>query len=484
MRKNFSLQYEIGVTPIEHIKIPKTRDELPPVLEALQYIFKTPEVNKKVFEVLNSRINTLNIGRPGLSLWEILVLGVVRLTLDANYDRLEHIANFDKLVRGILGVENDFGYSKIKTYPLQTLKDNVYLIDEETISKINDIVVEQGHYLKKKEEEKLEIKVDSYVVESNVHFPTDINLLWDAARKCIDLAAKLSSLSADSGWRKHKDWSRRIKNSFIRLNRVAFRGGRNKEARKQDATIEYLSLAKKLNTKLENSKQEFKKTGAQSVISGFLLDDLLYYKNMLIKHIDLVRRRILLNEVIGHEEKVFSLFEPYTEWINKGKAGNKIELGLKTSVCSDQFNFIVHYRIMEHEQDAQAAEPIATSLLEKFDLQSISYDKGYWSKENFLVLEEMIPQVIMPKKGKLNKSEYEREHSAGFKKKRNAHSAIESNINGLEHHGLDRCPDKELAHFKNYIVWGILSYNLHKLGNILQENQRKKEERRQKKPAA
>ena len=249
-------------------------------------------------EILSSKIKTLNIGRPGLSLWVILVLGIVRLTLDANYDRLEHIANFDKLVRGILGVDNDFGFSQIRTYPLQTLKDNVSLLDEETISQINDIVVEQGHHLKKKEEEKLEVKVDSYVVESNVHFPTDINLLWDAARKCINIATKLSSLSTESGWRKHKDWSKRIKNSFIRLNRVALRGGRNKEERKQNATIEYLTLAKKLHIKLENSKQEFKKISSKSAVGRVLSDNLLYYKEMLEKHIVLVRRRILLNEVI------------------------------------------------------------------------------------------------------------------------------------------------------------------------------------------
>ena len=150
MRKRFELQYSLGTTPIEKIKIPKTRDELPPVLRALQYIYQTPEINNMVFEILESKINVSQSGRPGMPLWEILVLGIIRLTLDANYDRLEHIANFDSLVRGILGVETNYGFAEQKIYPLQTIKDNVSLLDESTIDEINKIVVKHGHKLKKK----------------------------------------------------------------------------------------------------------------------------------------------------------------------------------------------------------------------------------------------------------------------------------------------------------------------------------------------
>ena len=150
MRKRFELQYTLGTTPIEKIQIPKTRDELAPVLKALQYIYQTPEINKQVFEILEEKIKISRKGRPGISLWEILVLGVVRLTLDINYDRLEHISNYDKLVRGILGVETNYGFSQYKQYPLQTIKDNVSLLDETVLDKINKVIVKQGHLLKKK----------------------------------------------------------------------------------------------------------------------------------------------------------------------------------------------------------------------------------------------------------------------------------------------------------------------------------------------
>ncbi len=80
-----------------------------------------------------------------------------------------------------------------------------------------------------------------------------------------------------------------------------------------------------------------------------------------------------------------------------------------------------------------------------------------------------IPAVVMPKKGKKNKAEQEEESSKTFKKLRHKHSAVESDINRLEHHGLDRCPDKGLNAFKRYCALGVLAANLHKLGNVLQE---------------
>lgn len=477
MRKRFEVQYEMGVKPIERIKIPtKSRDELPPVLRALQEIYTNTELNAAVFDLLESAImektgNWRN-GRPGMNLWEILVLGVVRLTLDTNYDRLEHIANYDTLVRRILGVSNFGGEGK--SYPLPTLKDNVGLLDEQLLEDINAIVVDFGHQLvKKKEDEGLRVKVDTYALESTVHFPTDINLLWDASRKCIDIVYSLMGESHIKGWRKHWDWTRRTKNAYMKVNRSAFRGGPRQVERVRAAVYEYLKLTRRLSKKLKASKSEL----ASSMLSdptviGKLIE-LDYFEEMLDKHIDLVQRRLILGEKISHDEKVFSLFEPYTEWIQKGKAGNRVELGLKVAVCSDQYGFVVRHRILEREQEVDLAVALVDRILERGKIESVSFDKGFWSPANYRRLSEKIPQVIMPKKGRLNKSEYNREHSSGFKALRHKHAAVESDINALEHHGLNRCPDKGIAHFRRYAALGVLALNLHRLGNILLENDRR-----------
>ena len=482
MRKRIELQYELGTIRVEDVKIPKTRDELPPTLRALQYIYQTPEANEQVFTILNKKILTTHKGRPGMSLWEILVLGIVRLTLDVNYDRLEHIANYDRLVRSILGIENEYGFTARKTYSLQAIKDNVSLLDEDMLDEINNIVISQGHKIKKKENEKISAKVDSYVVESNVHFPTDLNLLKDGINKSIKLCTKLADILHLSGWRKQDMWLNRIKSQYRIVNKI--KGGKNQDSRKKRAVLNYLDEVVKVLDKIDKSKQEFEQLDNVSTVEALIYKDLLYFEEMSYKHVNLIRRRLLLDEVIPHSEKVFSLFEVYTEWINKGKAGNKIELGIKLAISTDQFGFILNKRIMENEQDVDAAVPIFEALKAHYDMESISYDKGFWSKENYESINGEIPQVIMPKKGKQNKEEYEREHTKEFIKKRKAHSAIESNINSLEHHGLNRCPDKGLGHYKRYIALGVLSYNLHKLGNILQEEELKKAKRRNKKKLA
>lgn len=296
------------------------------------------------------------------------------------------------------------------------------------------------------------------------------------------MCAKLSQIGNLPGWRKQEMWLNRIKSLYRIVNRI--NGGKNKDSRKKRAVIDYLHESINVLEKIDKSKNEYEKLGNVSIVAELIYNDLLYFEKMSYKHIDLIRRRLILNEEIPHSEKVFSLFEVYTEWINKGKAGNKIELGIKLAISTDQYGFVLDKRVMEQEQDVDATVPIYKSLKANYDLQSISYDKGFWSKENYECINGEIPQVIMPKKGKPNKREYEREHTKTFIEKRKAHSAVESNINSLEHHGLNRCPDKGLAHFKKYIALGVLSYNLHKLGNVLQQEELKKQKRRNKKKLA
>ena len=83
-------------------------------------------------------------------------------------------------------------------------------------------------------------------------------------------------------------------------------------------------------------------------------------------------------------------------------------------------------------------------------------------------------------KGRYNKEDKDRQSNPGFKKLRKAHSAVESNINMLEHHGLNRCMDQGLHGFKRYAGLSVMAYNLHILGNDLKEKKLAEEQRKQK----
>ncbi len=137
-------------------------------------------------------------------------------------------------------------------------------------------------------------------------------------------------------------------------------------------------------------------------------------------------------------------------------------------------------QVIEREAEVSLSIPLADGLLSRFGgdgIESISFDKGFCKRENKELLKSYIPEVIMPKKGKKNQAEEAEESSKIFKKLRHKHSAVESDINRLEHHGLDRCLDKGLKAFKRYCALGVIAANLHKLGNVLQEKARKKEKK-------
>jgi hypothetical protein len=82
----------------------------------------------------------------------------------------------------------------------------------------------------------------------------------------------------------------------------------------------------------------------------------------------------------------------------------------------------------------------------------------------------------MPKRGKKNVAETERERAKKFVALRQQHSAVESEINRLEHHGLNRCLDVGLPGSRRHVGSGVMSYNLHVLGRELLARERARAE--------
>jgi hypothetical protein len=266
------------------------------------------------------------------------------------------------------------------------------------------------------------------------------------------------------GWRKMRDWYRQLKNSMRAVGKASSSGGKGKEQRVKRAVRYYLSKARALQDKLKASKETFPQRDIPDLLIMLALER---YMDFLDKHIDLLERRVIKGEQIPHEEKMFSIFEEYTEWIKKGKLHPNVELGKKLAITTDQYNLIVDYRIMENQSDSEMVKPIAEDLIELCWIRSWSFDKGFWHKENKALLEEHVEKVVMPKKGKCNKLEQEEESHRQFKLLRNQHSAVESNINELECRGLDRCPDRGYPHFKRYIGLSVAAYNLRRIGQEL-----------------
>ena len=486
MRKRFDLQLQLGSIPIEQIEIPtESRDELPPVLRGLQWIFTDPEINEEIFALLEAKVvgDKKQTGRPGMDLWQILVLGVVRLALDCDYDRMEHIANYDSLVREMLGIA---AYGEKVTFHHRTISENICHIDDEFLEQINEIVVRHGHKVfEKKDGEKLAVKTDSFVVETNIHYPTDLHLLWDASRKCIELSRAMAADRGLEGWRKARIWLRRIKNAYRASVQAKRGGGLNKEQRVDEAVSSYLEWARKLEKKVSATLLEVSALPS-SPLQMIREAELEKYHKHLVKHIDLVDRRLLKGEVIPHEEKVFSLFEEHSEMIKKGKINPPVEFGHRLMISTDQYGLVIDYKVMSGGDEKVEVLPLFYRLENRFGVGSIwsmSTDKGFSSALNREKLEGLVDYIVLPKTGRLSEADRQRESEKTWRKLKHHHSAIESDINSLEHHGQDRCPDKGYNGYKRYVGLGILALNLHRIGNQLQAIERSRNKRPRRKAA-
>ena len=491
MRKVIDIQMKFGEVDISKIELDlQSRDEIPKLLMGLQEIYCNRKVRDKVFNVLLDLIPEgidQNNGRRGMDLWKILVLGSLRLCCNWDYDKLMDIANNHKTLRMMLGhgsLYDDY------YYPLQTLKDNLSLFTPEVLDRVNRIVLHHGHQLiGKKKDEGLRASCDSFVVETDVHYPTDINLLFDAMRKVILLIMALCDGLDVSGWRKGVYNLKKVKKSFRKAQQLKSSTSKDKRKRGKrdrliiDAHMAYVELA---NSFIDRAKETISSILSTNFMIHLRITEIQNFIAHAERQMDQIRRRVLEGETIPHHEKVFSLFEEHTEWINKGKAGVSQELGLKVCVVKDQFGFVLHHRVMQKEMDDQIAVPIIEETKERFpQLISCTFDKGFHSPDNQKELSVLLDKVILPRKGKLSAINKEIENSEEFKEARRKHSAIESSINALENHGLDRCPDHGIHGFKRYVGLAVLARNIQILGHILQEKELQRVqrlERRQGKP--
>lgn len=478
----FETQFKLGQSSLSKIKLDYTsRDDITKLLLGIQHIFLTKEGQAKIFQILEKTINIKSIGRSGMSLWRILVLGLLRQVINADYDRVCNLANNHAELRKFLGHGMiDFN----DRYSLQSIKDNISLLTDDSLDEINAIVVQLGHErLDSRLTKQLNVKTDSFVVKSNVHYPTDTSLLFDSMKVLINLFGKLANTQGVPGWREYKYYIRKIKTLKRKASSIRRSNSKREEVTTkrvnfiEEAHRELMILCKLMLSKLNSTVVLLRQLNCIKAEQIALFDE---FKGHANRQIDQINRRIILKEIIPHSEKVFSLFNPFTEWVSKGKAGIPVELGLKVSILTDQHGFILTHKTMEEEQDVDVAIPIITKVKERFtNVYSASFDRGYYSPTNQEELNALVSKLILPKKGKVSKKEQDKiQGDQEYKTLRKKHSAVESDINALEHHALDRCPDRGIERFKKYVSMSVIAHNIHQIGALVQRKIQKQNNRR------
>jgi IS5 family transposase len=300
-------------------------------------------------------------------------------------------------------------------------------------------------------------------VETNIHWPTDSSLLVDvfgAVKRDLDKARKLGVRQLE-GRRFHLDAVRKIGLRIIR------KGGRKGVAVKELKPLykrlirlveDILSTAGTIAECLQGA------TDSPEVLDESLAARLVEFQGLGAQVVSQSRRRVLKGESVPNDEKLFSVFEPHTELLKRGKAGKPIEFGHMIQIQQVKEKFITDYGVYDRKPPEPA---LLTTALDSHrslfgvDASCLAADKGYFEQDTVDKLEKRIDTVSIAKKGKRTSDQLEREHDPVFRHAQRFRAGVEGTISYLKRVlGLSRCFSKGWEHFQATVGASIFTHNL------------------------
>ena len=186
---------------------------------------------------------------------------------------------------------------------------------------------------------------------------------------------------AVGGWRQWRHLSREVKKLFnkVRSTRRAQRHPERVEA--------YVERCRALVERAEATLDALRDQGVEDLGCRSITGLVAHAR----RQIDQVERRLLRGETIPHEEKVFSIFEEHTRWVSKGKAGTPVELGVPIALIEDQYQFILHHKVLWAGEDVDVAVPMVQEAQELYpELRACSFDRGFHSPANRVRLDALL----------------------------------------------------------------------------------------------
>jgi hypothetical protein len=199
MRTPINLQLSLGQPALDEIALDvDSRFELIPVLAGLKHLHGQQQTRQRLLDLVAADVlgdADPDRGREGMSFWQILVLAVVRQGCDYDFAALSHAASHDNLLRAFLqvGPLSDEGFAE------KTVHENVSKLRPQTLEQIAYVIAEAGRELAPQACRK--VRGDSFVVQTNIHYPTDSSLLLDGIRKLTTLSHRLAGEQGLRGWR-------------------------------------------------------------------------------------------------------------------------------------------------------------------------------------------------------------------------------------------------------------------------------------------
>ena len=318
-----------------------------------------------------------------------------------------------------------------------------------------------------------QLRVDTTVVETDIHYPTDATLLWDSVRTVTRLVNKLHQ-QLPNGVQGFTNRTRSARRRMQELERMSATQRHTQQVPK------YRELLRITEQVIESARQVVNKAAhikGVDVVGGVMIEQLCQqittYCGLGEKVIGQTRRRVLEAEQVPADEKVYSIFEDHTQLIKRGKERKPVEFGHKVFLAESAQGLITDYQVLEG--NAADSTQVKTSLdrhQEAFHRPPELYtaDRGFYSTDNTEHCQQVgVSQVCIPQRGGQKTAEREvLERSRAFKKAQRFRVGIEGRISVLfRGRGMKRCRAKGRARFEVLVGAAVLANNLLRIADLL-----------------
>ena len=447
---------------------------LEPLLQAISdFIDEHQEIVEQVRRDLVRGLKRPESGRRGLTPAQVLRSLVLKRVKNWDYRELR-----ERIADGMtLRQFTDFHCQPVPKH--QAFHRDFNRLTPDTLRAINDLVVQAAVDLGLEDGSKL--RVDTTVVETDIHHPTDNTLLWDAIRV---ITRMVCYLAAALNHRRFKGFCDRRRAARRRMQEIQRMTTRQRHGQQREAYRSLIAIAEEVveraqvvlqNTSTANGKDMFADLAVADI-----RDAISHYCDLGSRVINQARRRVLDGEQVTNAEKIYSIFEPHTDLIKRGKVRTPMEFGHKVFLAESARGLITQYEVLKgNPSDEIHVAPSLKRHRKAFGRAPELYgaDRGFFSEKNVQSCERSGVNVIsIPQRGgKKAPERASHEKSAPFKQGQRFRAGIEGRISVLSRgRGMKRCLAEGIERFELWVAAAVLANNLMVIAAALTKRSRRR----------
>jgi IS5 family transposase len=348
----------------------------------------------------------------------------------------------------------------------------------ETLEAVNDLVVQAAVDLGLEDGKKL--RVDTTVVQTDIHHPTDNTLLWDIVRVVTRLIVSL----VEAVQQRVQGFRNRTRAARRRMQEIQRMTTKERQERQTEKYRELIGITEEVVKGARGVLQQTRKARGKDMVTDTVIGELRkqidHYCGLGARVVDQARRRVLEGESVPNAEKIYSIFEPHTDLIKRGKVQTPLEFGHKVFLAESEQGLITQYEVLNgNPGDEQHVKPSLKRHKEMFDCAPELYgsDRGFYSEKNLKTCKKGgVKVVCIPQRGGKKTPEREAfEKSPAFKKGQRFRAGIEGRISVLfRGRGMKRCLVEGRERFELWVGAAVLANNLMRIAALLAKRSSRK----------